>query len=742
MLVSPETNNLAGMPGWKAFVEPTVRSIDPAISSSDTQVTTHEEDIILVGPSRVLVPAVLVAESLQRLNTLVTSHPHPSLAKRLLGPILLPLWSLSSWEPSNDYIEDGYRKPAMNMLRTLLQLSSSSNLPSVSHNYPSTSDNLSIIVQNLMFRGRSTPRTPTWVYAKTDDGGIQIEKRNTDESNELTTFVFDLSSIDDKTASFCALISSIPDFDIEISHLFIRLCRKWLRDTKGDGSEPMVTGLETREPADYSEHRLIEAKLMQRMMTSVPEKLVNDSQQVLDLVNQILSRFNANEPNDDGNEDIIAVALSLLNIVLTSPNATSTPGSNHTLEEIQNSVDLISRKAKMDISLTAQNLLSLIKYRDALNDPNIEASNILNDQQYEDRKNYSLAISYLTSSESPPPVRVQGLELISTLLQSQSSVLDIPALVVLFSSLLQDCDEYIYLRVIKSFVELSNRHPNTVLRDLIDRYFDPNEEAELDQRLRLGEALLQVIRNVGHAFSGDVAQSVGNGLLSIAGRRGFRPKYQREQESRRLLKQKKQKEAEDAWDGSPPQLAEYLASQSKEDEILSQIISGWESKRGSEDVRIRSSALSILGSAIEGNIAGVGSSLISTAVDLCIHILTLEREPEKGILRRSAIILIMGFIRALDSARDQGIKLGFGLVGKSLDDVQRVLKYVEDTDNDGLVRQHAKDVVDGLHMWQLNALIPPQSGQSGTQELAGLTITPRGTDDTNSRMRPRIEEVE
>jgi hypothetical protein len=127
-------------------------------------------------------------------------------------------------------------------------------------------------------------------------------------------------------------------------------------------------------------------------------------------------------------------------------------------------------------------------------------------------------------------------------------------------------------------------------------------------------------------------------------------------------------------------------------------------------------------------------------VDLSIHILTLEPEPEKGILRRAAILLIMSFVKALDSARAEGKKLGFGFVGKSLDDVQRILTYVEQTDNDGLVRQQAADVTDGLRSWQLNALIPSQQEEIGIRELAGLSINPSVVEDASS-MRPRIEEI-
>jgi hypothetical protein len=431
-----------------------------------------------------------------------------------------------------------------------------------------------------------------------------------------------------------------------------------------------------------------------------------------------------------------------LNIVLTSQSFQVAPDNEPFLVSITRSLGFLSKQTHLDISSTAQNLLLLLRFRSTTNKPETTPLSTSTDQQLEDRKSYSLAMSYLTATDSPPPVRAQGLELISSLIRGSSPILDIPSLLVLFSSLLQDSEEYIYLRVIQSFIQLSQKHPKAVMKDLIDRYVDQREESELDQRLRLGEALLQVIQSNFLAFSGEAARSVCEGLLFVAGRRGYRPRTEREQEKKNKLKREQNMEAEEAWDGLVPQLDEVLDMQTQQENgVLSQIVSGWESKRGTEDIRIRASALSILGSGIEASLEGIGSKIVSTAVDLSIHILTLEPEPEKGILRRAAILLIISFVKALDTARAEGKKLGFGLVGQSLDDVMRILTYVEQTDNDGLVRQQAADVIEGLRSWQINALIPPQREQTEIRELAGLSISPSIVEDTN-RIRPRIEEIE
>jgi hypothetical protein len=102
----------------------------------------------------------------------------------------------------------------------------------------------------------------------------------------------------------------------------------------------------------------------------------------------------------------------------------------------------------------------------------------------------------------------------------------------------------------------------------------------------------------------------------------------------------------------------------------------------------------------------------------------------------------MNFVRALDAARVEGKKLAFGFGGQSLEDVQRILGYVEASDNDGLVRQHARDVIVGLQAWQFNALLPPQKEQTLIQDLAGLSIHPRADEGSGGMSRPKIEEIE
>jgi hypothetical protein len=98
----------------------------------------------------------------------------------------------------------------------------------------------------------------------------------------------------------------------------------------------------------------------------------------------------------------------------------------------------------------------------------------------------------------------------------------------------------------------------------------------------------------------------------------------------------------------------------------------------------------------------------------------------------------MSLLRGLDKAQEEGRKLGFGFAGQNLEDVLRILRYISETDNDGLVKQHAMDVIDGLNSWQLKGLMGArEDSRTELQELAGLSVNPRDLSG-----RPRIEEIE
>lgn len=732
-----------GTAGWRFFAEPMLSCIKPPPGASRDGLGTDSEEIVDLSSEKILVQADMLATALRRLHSLVGSHPNPGLCRRLLSPLLLPLWSLSSWPDAQLFLAERICTPALELLRVHLKLTSSL-------------DTLLPLIHNLGYMGGWDKQNPEWVYARTKQGELQIvgTTRMVGRTGAAPHQI-SLDQIDQKIPRIMELITSSFS-DADISAAFLDLLGRWLQSARTLKTSDVIIKQEKEDEQDPLS-QLTEVKLLQAMMDKFPEKLASQPKHILGLVSQVLGSSEVATSDED---DVTGVALSLLNMVITVPGFQKSRVDPDVLQPIETSLDLLSRGDSPEISKTARNLSLLLRYRDEI-DNFSESTTAPTDRQIEDRKTYNLAISYISQPDSPPPVKMEGLSLISDLIVSKSPILDIPAILVLMSSLTSDSEDYINLQAIKIFTLIASKHPKAVTKELLDHYIDPKETATVDTRLRFGEALLQVIERLGETFTGETARQVGDALLAIAGRRGRRPKTEAKQARDEHRRQQKVKEAEKVWEGPVPDVSDSEEGEDVPDKerernaILSKIVEGWESHRGTEDVRVRASALSILGNAVETNVAGLGPAVVSAGVDMAVSILQLEIEPEKGILRRAAVMFVMAFLNALDQARQLGRRLGFGLAAQ--EDLMRTLRYVAETDVDGLVRQHANDVTESLEDWQMIRLLP-EGGSiggglgggggkgmgSGLTKLAGLDFDIEKPASTSEGigLLPRVEEIE
>jgi hypothetical protein len=609
---------------------------------------------------------------------------------------------------------------------------------------PNRPDFILYLVKNLGYLGGYDKSNPEWVYSATAQGQVQIvDTRQSMGKMAGPAPRITFEDIEEKISKLVDFISSTLS-DSDVSATFLELFKRWLKSARGMTGSDIIT--EQKSEQEDPVTQLTEIKVLQAMMERLPEKLATEPKHTLDLASQILS---GSGDDQDSNDEVVGVALSLLNMVITAPGFQKSHVEPTVLALIESSLDKLS-KCAASFSQTATNLRLLLLYRDELDDT--PATTAPTARQIEDRKTYNLAISYITEPNSPPPVRSEGLNLISCLITSQSPILDIPGTLVLLSSLLSDPDSFIYLRVIKLYTLLAAHHPSSVARELVDHFVDPNETHPVDARLRFGEALMQVIQRQGEAFTGALASETGHALLSVAGRRAApRAKTEARQAREARSQARRDREAADAWGGEVPDMSDPLTTpqQRATDAVLEAIVEGWESKRGEEDVRVRTSALAVLGAAVEVNVAGLGREVVVAAVELCVAVLQLEREVEKGILRRAAVVFVLSFVRALAAARERGRELGFGFGRLAQEDVMRTLRYVAETDNDGLVVQHARDVVESLEDWQAIKLLPVEGGDidqalGGLTKLAGLAVDPERAlaGEGSSKPRPRIEEIE
>ncbi|PSR85535.1 hypothetical protein BD289DRAFT_257790 [Coniella lustricola] len=718
-----------GSPGWKAIAEPLLKPINPSLGVQPGDVLVDSQEpggIVDLSKPAVLVPAEQLAKALHRLQALLISHPNPNLSKRLLHSVILPLWALGSWTTPKPQCFERFCQPAQNLLRIYLKIAAGP-------------EGLQVLIKDLFYNGNIDPNK-RWRYESADAHDIVVVQPRGLVGAASSRIMWD--AIEPKVNCLIDLIKSVCS-EGDIAAIFSSLFADWFATNSGGGDDgdiaiSMQSGADRPDPLTS----LIQINVLQQMMDAFPTQIASRSDSLLQLVEPILKKA-----TDTVDDETLPVALSLLNVVVTAPSFQKARMEQELIHSIEASLEQLGSGQSGDSPATARNLALLMRYRDELNeldDPS-ERPSIPTQRQLEDRKTYDLALSYITQADSPPPVRAEGLNLLQSLILKDSPTLDIPATLVLMSSLLQDDEDYINLRVIKIFTQLASKHPKTVTKELLDHYVDVNERISVDVRLRFGEALLQVIERLGETFTGDTARQVAEALLSTAGRRAHKPKTEEKQKKDEHLRQMRQKRAEEEWGGQVPDLADDETEQDLADkELLTQIVSGWDSKRGSEDIRIRASALSVFAIGVETNLPGVGPTLVTASVDLSVNILTMEPGVEAGILRRSAVLVVLSFVRALNKAKETGRKIGFGLTDESQEDIKRVLNYIVETDNDELVRQHARDVVESLDNWKIGSLISEaQSSNSALSRLAGLSVNPGPTILANQKTtRPRIEEIE
>lgn len=656
---------------------------------------------------------------------LILSNPSPGLCKRLVSPVLQQISILAYWPSAPQEAAEQVCKLAHEVLKTFFKLFG--NLRTIGP-----------IIANIHNKGSNSTAVRPWVLHITPENRFAIVARPPGTPGDELVWpdvVERISSLVEDIQSVCS--------SSDLSGLFLNLLEKWVQKQSAHQA-PHITFRKQENNAESDLTGLFEVTTLQKLMEKAPEKLVSQFDQLLKLVCQVLVTDERSRLEDE----ILAVVLSLLNLVFGAPTFQKSDLTADQLATVERSLVRLSAEDRPMVTPTAKNLQMLLRYKneiDEMEGREAGQATSVDTRKIEDRRTYDLAMNYITGGDNPPPVVAEGLSLFSNLIVAGSPILDITSILVLSSNLLTNNDDYINLQVIKIFTQVANKHPKTTITEILDHYLDVQEKVSTDVRLRFGEALLQTIQRLGETFTGDIAKQVGETLLSIAGRRGYRPKTLRKQQREARRKELKKKREQ----GPNENLESNYTDDESTDEgaanedILAQIVQGWESQRGSEDVRMRSSALSIFATAMETNLSGLGASLASASIDLSVNVLTLEPELEKAILRRAAIIVVMSFVSALSAAREARRSLGFGLTEQSRSDIMVSLQYIAGTDNDELVRQHAADVVESLENWSVTTMLPTQANlaPSGLTRLSGLALGP-DLGDASRRTRPRIEEIE
>lgn len=795
-----------GTIGHSIFVEPIFNALTAELDLKSRQWMTQFTDLegSLPAPtevhpsSNIIVDSATLDLALERLRCLTLQHPNPSVVKRLVQPILLPLWGLICFSKEEQSL-NAFHERVLPLLQTFFSISVGS-------------PPLKKLVDNLLWDGGVN-----WTYSQDADSQVVLSKRSTpagDHSNLIQL----MDSLHTRAELFAGLLGSDPSSEERTGDIFLYVSENWLvQPTTSREANSMLDG--TGETEDITK-KLVSAKVAEKLLDNFKDALTRRPLRVLELIKHVvdgeLGRLKARNASGQGKVSLS----SLSNIVEKDDNETE-DAANDSSESLSTAFSLLSTLlASAEFSPTDEILPLLSSLKKDLDElvpllpatlskPGMTSSLLLEIQlapsekpatkttsaHTKDLETYRQAMANLSSDM--PPVKAEGLFLLEKLVVASSPVIDIGValgwmmLVIKDTSGTSEDETYNHKAATSVVGKLASRHPLTVIKTLVEEYADRQEKNTLNQRLMIGQAIVQSIQNIGGGLSGETAKILGETLISVAGRRGTKG----ESKKASSKSQKNKSPGLAGQEGKNPETPEDLSTSSgiakavsqlsshdddSDDETEEQkafaanVVAAWAAGASADDkpddLRARASAVSILGTAITTSIIGLGSGTVSSAIDLALSILTLETETETAIMRRSSVILILDTLKALETAREtlgQDVGFGFSLsdhdtfaspqglsretstVG-NIPAMLRTLCFVESREKDGLTRQHLRDLVESLEAWTEKSLmwgIGAQEGQHAMDprfdlggRIAGLRVDPMaGVENTG---RPRIEEIE
>ncbi|KAL4762499.1 RTP1-C1 domain-containing protein [Aspergillus foveolatus] len=786
-----------GTIGHLIFLDPIFKALTGTADASSRCYLMPPERTQRQESNQILSSEAEIILAINRLKALVLQPPNPGLVKRVVYPVLLPLWGFACFSAQQQL--KSIHDDVMIVLQTYF---------GVSAGFPP----LKKIVDNFLWTGG-----PTCAYASDSQNGILLKKpKGAGIGSNMIALVDDLQS---RAKLFMSLLNADPSHDERTSEVFLYVTETWLtQPANNNRTLDKIQLLADNGGSDGIIQNLISAKLAETLLDTFRDTLSRRPLKVLQLIKQILdgelSQVNTHQNTTSPGSTKVSLS-SLANIVPSEQVESNEASANDSAESLQVVFSLLSTilaSPEFSISKETGDLLAAIKETldqllphlpPSLSRSGTTASMLLEIQldspENQESKGKSVEIpdfeihrrALMNLNSELPPVQAEGFSLLSDLVKRSSPILDIPSTLTLLLSIITDSseaaanDEFIYLNAIKLIGTLASRHPRTVTTTLIERYIDRSENATLDQRLKVGEALLRTIQDLGEALVGETAKVLGEGLISVAGRRASKPQAQKsrkqalEQQRRKMEREERQrqKDASSGWRLSTPKIAEQILdnddsdSETPEQAVHSaNIISAWAagSTRDEEpdDLRVRASALSILATAVQTNITGLGPSILASCVDLALATLTLEPEDECAILRRASAVLLLNILKALDETREkrktQDIGIGFTLADESshvlrqdvarrgpstignIPFMLRTLAGVEAREKDPISLEAwiEKSLLWGVGQYAGNGSEEDQPRLELGDKIAGLRINPLAGRRGGHAERPKIEEIE
>ena len=455
----------------KALLEPYIlQPIRKSLSSFGSNAT----DIISTDKA--------IRTSLRRLEIII-SNSAPPLISSAIQPLVKNLFLLSVY--THDSPHSSIRIQAKHILTVYLASTSAA-----------ATDALQLVEQLL-----ATCIAEGWTYTPGGTGGIAIRRATETDVPDIG-----FENIFARVAVLVEIIEKTSD-DVK-SEIFVGVLTRWLSPNDEDPLSYVSLHEETNLSAFANAH------LLKELLSNYQTELLNSPVNIIQVCGDILSNYLTSTspqtpslstlnivhgPEDnDKNDDLLHMALKLLStIAAESVQRELLPDEISGYRRCLRHLDFLSLSSDLSIRSQATTLISLINARIALTSPSIQTP------PQSDAEIYTRAIEYI--SDPLVPVRAQGLSLLRDLILRNSSAVNVDSLLRMLLDLLCDEDSFVYLNAIKAIQTIADKYGESMTRKLMTEY---ESRTDVDERVRLAEAIAGVIQRMGELFSGPFAREI------------------------------------------------------------------------------------------------------------------------------------------------------------------------------------------------------------------------------------------
>ncbi|KAK9373537.1 uncharacterized protein V1513DRAFT_449016 [Lipomyces chichibuensis] len=524
----------------------------------------------------VLVSDTELTKAINRLSQLVRNSP-PDTIEVLQSPVFYSLWALACFQRRT--------KRATDVTMSLLSVYIKTGRPD---------EKIDSLVHSIYYDGDDG-----WRYGNGENGQIEIRKRAKTYTELVAEndLIFGLEGIDNLEQRIDLVMELIDGLDmVSLRKIFLKTVRRWLVKRKDSTSDPflvftdlrLLEGILEKHRSEIiespSEIIVLVSSILEDYVTALRDNHHNEhaakpmSAQLAGIVPSETDEEPDSDDEDEEKEEMdtdsesVSVAVSLLSAMLSESlvgKTTFSSDDQRLLKSFGPSLKYISEHGPGTVSSSAATLALL------LNETGVSTASS-NSHLTESQQRYQSALNHL--QDPLIPIRAYGLHLLRTLITERDPVVNVDSVLKIYLSTLKDEDSFIYLNSIKGLEALTDIHGIYVIKRLIAQYTAPDKSISLDERLRIGEAILRTVQRLGGALTGINADIIVHAMVTTVSNRKL-------------------------------------------------------------DTRIRSSALSILGMACETNPSGL-SVWVKDGIECALGVLTFESGENKTPLRRAAVVLV------------------------------------------------------------------------------------------------------